>query len=190
MAYTAWSVVFGEQPTAAKWNQLGANDAGFKDGTNIDNNAIINRHIAEGVVASEKLHATLAFRAHRASNQTLSAAVFNKILFSNEDWDYGSDFDLSTNRFVAPVDGLYHFDFRGVAASGSRGLATFYKNGVEVTRGADVEGVTNPRGRMCSADIELLVGDYIEFYVYSLSAGAASGSSHELWATGHLVGEI
>lgn len=32
MAYTAWSVVYGEQPTAAKWNQLGANDAGFKDG--------------------------------------------------------------------------------------------------------------------------------------------------------------
>lgn len=40
MAYTAWSVVFGEQPTAAKWNQLGANDAGFKDATNIDNGAI------------------------------------------------------------------------------------------------------------------------------------------------------
>lgn len=45
MAYTAWSVVYGEQPTAAKWNQLGANDAGFKDGTNIDNNAIITRHL-------------------------------------------------------------------------------------------------------------------------------------------------
>lgn len=29
MAYTAWSVVFGEQPSAAKWNQLGANDALF-----------------------------------------------------------------------------------------------------------------------------------------------------------------
>lgn len=40
MAYTAWSVVYGEQPTAAKWNQLGANDAGFKDGTNIDAGAI------------------------------------------------------------------------------------------------------------------------------------------------------
>lgn len=29
MAYTAWSVVFGEQPSAAKWNQLGSNDAHF-----------------------------------------------------------------------------------------------------------------------------------------------------------------
>lgn len=33
MAYTAWSVTFGEQPSAAKWNQLGTNDAGFYDGT-------------------------------------------------------------------------------------------------------------------------------------------------------------
>lgn len=31
MAYTAWSVVAFEQPTAAKWNQLGDNDAFLKD---------------------------------------------------------------------------------------------------------------------------------------------------------------
>lgn len=29
MAYTAFSVVFGEQPSAAKWNTLGSNDAHF-----------------------------------------------------------------------------------------------------------------------------------------------------------------
>jgi len=45
MAYTAWSVVFGEQPTAAKWNQLGTNDAGFKDGTNFDNDIIKSKHL-------------------------------------------------------------------------------------------------------------------------------------------------
>lgn len=29
MAYASWSVVFGEQPSAAKWNILGTNDAFF-----------------------------------------------------------------------------------------------------------------------------------------------------------------
>lgn len=29
MAYQSWSVVFGEQPSAAKWNILGTNDAHF-----------------------------------------------------------------------------------------------------------------------------------------------------------------
>jgi len=40
MAYTAWSVVFGEQPSAAKWNILGENDASFNDGTGIADGAI------------------------------------------------------------------------------------------------------------------------------------------------------
>jgi len=40
MAYAAWSVVFGEQPSAAKWNILGTNDASFNDGSGIGTNAI------------------------------------------------------------------------------------------------------------------------------------------------------
>ena len=55
MAYTAWSVVYGEQPTAAKWNQLGANDAGFKDGTNIDALAITTSHLANNAATAAKI---------------------------------------------------------------------------------------------------------------------------------------
>jgi hypothetical protein len=29
MTYASWSVVFGEQPSASKWNILGSNDAEF-----------------------------------------------------------------------------------------------------------------------------------------------------------------
>lgn len=60
MAYTAWSVVFGEQPTAAKWNQLGANDAGFKDGTNIDSSAITTAKIAALAVTEAKINLTFS----------------------------------------------------------------------------------------------------------------------------------
>lgn len=45
MAYSSWSVVFGEQPSAAKWNILGTNDASFNDGTGI----------SAGVITPEKL---------------------------------------------------------------------------------------------------------------------------------------
>lgn len=41
MTYTAWSVTFGEQPSAAKWNQLGTNDAGFRTGGNFPNGAVV-----------------------------------------------------------------------------------------------------------------------------------------------------
>lgn len=46
MAYSVWSVVFGEQPSAAKWNILGANDASFNDGTGIANQTITPNHLA------------------------------------------------------------------------------------------------------------------------------------------------
>lgn len=59
MAYNAWSVVFGEQPTAAKWNQLGTNDAGFRDGTNIQDDAIDSRHIAAGAIDFEHIGADI-----------------------------------------------------------------------------------------------------------------------------------
>lgn len=35
MAYSSWSVVYGEVPSAAKWNILGTNDASFNDGTGL-----------------------------------------------------------------------------------------------------------------------------------------------------------
>lgn len=31
MSYTAWSLVYGEQPSTAKWNLLGSNDSHFND---------------------------------------------------------------------------------------------------------------------------------------------------------------
>lgn len=40
MAYQSWSVVFEEQPSVAKWNILGSNDASFNDGTGIGASAI------------------------------------------------------------------------------------------------------------------------------------------------------
>lgn len=84
MAYTAWSVVYGEQPTAAKWNQLGTNDAGFKDGTNIDNLAILTRHLADANVTSAKL-AEAFLRAQRQDNTSNTAQTGLRIQYG---WGY------------------------------------------------------------------------------------------------------
>lgn len=48
MAYASWSVVFGEQPSAAKWNILGTNDASFNDGSGIGNDAISDAKLVNG----------------------------------------------------------------------------------------------------------------------------------------------
>lgn len=61
MTYTAWSVILGEVPTDAKWNQLGDNDASFRDGTGIDDDTILARHLdfADGMMWEEVSRATL-----------------------------------------------------------------------------------------------------------------------------------
>lgn len=74
MSYTAWSVVFGEQPSASKWNILGTNDAGFKDGTNIDDNAILARHLASGIVTANELDLDPASSSVATSQSTSSTS--------------------------------------------------------------------------------------------------------------------
>lgn len=61
--YQSWSVVFGEQPSAAKWNILGTNDASFNDGTGIGNATITASKLSTGaasntVTASESTGST------------------------------------------------------------------------------------------------------------------------------------
>ena len=48
MGYVAWSVVFGEQPSASKWNILGQNDASFNDGSGIGDSAITPEKLYAG----------------------------------------------------------------------------------------------------------------------------------------------
>lgn len=86
MAYTAWSVVFGEQPTAAKWNQLGTNDAGFKDGTNIDNLAITNAKLAGSITYDKLASGTLVqgafMRIYKNATQSIPATTGTTIQFN------------------------------------------------------------------------------------------------------------
>lgn len=59
MSYNAWSVVFGEIPSATKWNLLGSNDDSFNDGTGIADDKILTRHIADNQVPVSALTSTL-----------------------------------------------------------------------------------------------------------------------------------
>lgn len=54
MAYTAWSVVANEQPSTAKWNILGANDASFADGTGIAVDVIANSKLKYGMIRNRQ----------------------------------------------------------------------------------------------------------------------------------------
>lgn len=53
--YTAISFVANEQPTTAKWNLIGSNDASFNNGNGFEDGIIVSRHFATKAVPASAL---------------------------------------------------------------------------------------------------------------------------------------
>jgi len=71
MGYSAISFSAGEQPTTAKWNILGSNDASFNDGTGIGTNAISGASLSTSAIKLGLAKVT--------SSQSTSSASFSTI---------------------------------------------------------------------------------------------------------------
>lgn len=197
MAYQAWSVVFGEQPSASKWNILGTNDAGFNDGTAIATGAITATHISG---LNKSLLTTdsnpYKFSAYPSATVAISATA-QKVALNTENFDTNSNFDSTTNyRYTAPVSGFYLFS--GSVAVGSAGMGTtewmqpnLYKNGavIRVAERQNGSGDANrlPRHNLVAL-VQLSASDYIE--LYSTTGGVYRdivGGSTPTWLEGFLV---
>lgn len=170
MAYAAWSVVFGEQPTASKWNILGANDASFNDGTGIFG-------LYKNLLAVDSN--PYKFRAYRVTSNQTAASGFVKVQLNGETFDTNSNFDSATNyRYVAPVAGFYLFN-GGIQMSTSTNddyQANLYKNGSIAIYGAlqhAATGTTSLRP-LVSGIIQLAATDYVELFGYTSNVGGAA----------------
>lgn len=76
MAYTPITFVADELLTSTKMNLMAANDASFRDGSGITNNAITLRHIADASISSSKLDLI-----SRADSVDINTAI-DKSIFS------------------------------------------------------------------------------------------------------------
>lgn len=114
MSYQAWSVVFGEQPSASKWNILGTNDASFNDGSGIADDTIDSRHyIAASIdtehysdksVTAAKIGLGIGFLA--TFSQSINDGTYTTMQGS-EVHDYGGVYNAGTYVFTAPYKGIY-----------------------------------------------------------------------------------
>lgn len=193
MAYTAWSVVFGEQPTAAKWNQLGANDAGFKDGTNIDNNAILDRHILVNNLLTTKISNTIKFSVWRNAALTTGAGALTPIVYDTKEFDTGTNYNTANGRFTAPQDGFYAFFAGNIVAHGVDLMyEDFMKNGTELKRFIEDPSVASGNNtRSGAAFVKLLAGDYIQVgYNSGTNRSFVVGNQAYVWFNGFLVCNI
>lgn len=186
MAYTSWSVVFGEQPSAAKWNILGTNDASFNDGTGLGNNTI----------TSQKLKSTVAFLARLTGNQSsITTGTAITMQAATELFDTGSNYNNATFAFIAPVTGIYHFDGNAQLDAPGTDCASFIVvNGAIVAR-TDITDTTasNDRNAPVSITVNLAAADSVVLQVFHNAGsdrtivGAITGSCY---FSGFLIGQL
>lgn len=188
MSYAAWSVVFGEQPSAAKWNILGTNDASFNDGT-----GIANLEIGSGKTSLQNDHKFSVYR--NAAWTTAGGGAVAKVQFDAESFDTGSNYDAVTNfRFTAPVSGFYFFStgiYLGSTVVGHTSIVYLYKNGslakilYYFAHGTSA-GLSPVAGG--SGLLQLSASDYVE--VYAGGDGNAGGTgTTQTWFDGYLVSQ-
>lgn len=187
--YTAITFVANEQPTTAKWNLIGSNDASFNNGNGFEDDIILNRHIATGNLYASKIYNPYKFDAYKGSgSQNSGSGAFVKVTLPSENYDTSNNFDnVTNNRFVAPVAGFY--SFKGAAATGSNVstlIAALYKNGTEYRRGVK-GGAGSSFGSLVAADIQLAANDYIELYCYGSAAVAIEATGPMTYLQGHLI---
>jgi hypothetical protein len=124
------------------------------------------------------------FSAYRGGNQTYTANNSFKIELNTVEFDVGSNFNTSTNRFTAPVSGVYIFTAAIQYQTVGLTHSNFYKNGGNVIDGwLDFgDAVASSQTRVMS----LSAGDYVELYGYNSAGNTVSANRTRM--TGFLIG--
>lgn len=121
--YAAWSVVADEQPTAAKWNILGSNDASFNNGNGFEDNIIVNRHVANAAITSNEFKPTVIVKnGDAAARFTTSSTGYVDV--PNMDVVYTAPADCAIKLLLWPS--------WFITAGASAQYARFTSNGVAV----------------------------------------------------------
>ena len=125
--------------------------------------------------------------------------AFTKMTFDTELWDTNGNFDIVNNRFTAPFNGVYHFDFvfpignppSDYAAAAY--LAYFYVDGALVLLADYFWGAIATAKSVClqcSIDMKLTAGQYVEVYGKQITGAGAIDigiGSTQTRFTGHLL---
>lgn len=179
MAYAAWSVVFGEQPSAAKWNILGTNDASFNDGTGIGALAIASTSLANASVTPTKL-ATGATQAVVATAEATSSTSFADLATTTDTVTVtiganGLALIILGAALAGNTAGM--LSYMGVAISGASTVSPSDAKSYVV--GA-VGGLTTGQQSYCYLETGLAAGSTTFKAKYRVSANAMTASTRRI----------
>lgn len=190
--YTAITFVANEQPTTAKWNLIGSNDASFNNGNGFEDGIIVARHMAADSVDPAAWTNPYVFRAYTGGGQTIPANVFTKLNLNAENYDNNNNFNTATYSYTAPVTGIYNFSGRWYNTTGTLVdmIIALYINNAEATRGS-WQSATSYRGVVMAVDIKLNAGDVVDMRGYAgAGTGIIGGGSINNYLSGHLVSPL
>ena len=139
------------------------------------------------------------------SHDSASAAGLNGTLnFNTVHSNTGSHFDITNDRFVAPVAGFYHFSFTGLGAGSSSAAQLAAGNAcrVEIQRSTDsgsnytpfahayayFNNTTSYPNMTCSGATELTAGDYVILNVTDNYIYVSTNEKYDPRFSGFLVG--
>lgn len=124
--------------------------------------------------------------AANTGNNTLALITFDTKIF-----DTGTNYDISTGKFTAPVAGFYQFSFSsGFTATGGFCVLALYKNGVEYHRGVEIVSAGNTDTQLTGAAlVQLAANDYTQVFVQSPAANPLQIGSNRNYFTGFLVSQ-
>ncbi len=112
------------------------------------------------------------------------------IPFDATSFNDANAFNTVTSEFVAPVDGVYHFDFNAeVSISGTwpiTGVTTIklLKNGVKI-KDNDYQAATSVVN--LSINLQLAAGETVAFEIVNNTTGTINLSIIDTWFSGHLL---
>ncbi len=133
----------------------------------------------------------LAFR--QGGNYNAGPSGWEKMELDGTRWNTGSHYSTTTQRFTAPVDGVYHFSLNvnryNVNADLLHAVALYVNGSVYVYGNRFHSRGTTDLVASMSSPIKLSANDHVEPWSYSNDA-STQFSSGATWNTfsGHLVG--
>ncbi len=161
MAYQAWSVIAGEQPTAAKWNILGTNDASFNDGTGI---------FGLSINLLTTYSNPYKFSVYRNAAISTTSSTFVKMPFDTELYDTNNNY--ATGTYTAPLAGFYDFNWQvAMSITNTDTVAALYKNGSVYSWGSEA---TSGGSSLGAKKPQLAANDTIDVYFTGVGTAAVN----------------
>lgn len=140
--------------------------------------------IADDAVTPAKWTNPYCFRAYLNQAQD-NPSSGDTVTLNAESYDVGSNYNTTTYKYVAPIDGIYHFDAAVTTAADDARLRVAIAVG-GTTQGTG--GESTKRGAAVSMDVQLSANDEVTLLVYvgTGTTDLVTGSSNT-WMSGHLV---